>query len=186
MGISNIGGSGSISQKSLHGIGLSTTNDSVRNINLYLLDGCCFSHNSDLWLLNGASGIKFSNSGTSGSFTEFNTFTNSRVQNCADNIIFEVNGGDNSFHGNSFTNVQNQVLAGATFGNGIRVNGITSPAYLYNQTWDMKFFGGTNCRAYKLTNCNTDNLSGNLSFEGNLICETTDASFLNLKVTFLE
>ena len=184
VGISNIGGSGSISQKSLHGIGLSTTNDSVRNINLYLLDGCCFSHNSDLWLLNGASGIKFSNSGTSGSFTEFNTFTNSRVQNCADNIIFEVNGGDNSFHGNSFTNVQNQVLAGAIFGNGIRVNGITSPAYLYNQTWDMKFFGGTNCRAYKLTNCNTDNLSGNLSFEGNLICETTDASFFEFKGNF--
>ncbi|CAM4197047.1 hypothetical protein KOSB73_220426 [Klebsiella grimontii] len=184
VGISNIGGSGSISQKSLHGIGLSTTNDSVRNVNLYLLDGCCFSHNSDLWLLNGASGIKFSNSGTSGSFTEFNTFTNSRVQNCADNIIFEVNGGDNSFHGNSFTNVQNQVLAGSTFGNGIRVNGITSPAYLYNQTWDMKFFGGTNCRAYKLTNCNTDNLSGNLSFEGNLICETTDASVFEFKGNF--
>lgn len=181
VGISNIGGSGSISQKSLHGIGLSTTNDSVRNVNLYLLDGCCFSHNSDLWLLNGASGIKFSNSGTSGSFTEFNTFTNSRVQNCADNIIFEVNGGDNSFHGNSFTNVQNQVLAGSTFGNGVRVNGITSPAYLYNQTWDMKFFGGTNCRAFKLTNCNTDNISGNLTFEGNIICETTDSSFFEFK-----
>lgn len=181
VGISNIGGSGSISQKSLHGIGLSTTNDSVRNVNLYLLDGCCFSHNSDLWLLNGASGIKFSNSGTSGSFTEFNTFTNSRVQNCADNIIFEVNGGDNSFHGNSFTNVQSQVLAGSTFGNGVRVNGITSPAYLYNQTWDMKFFGGANCRAFKLTNCNTDNISGNLTFEGNIICETTDSSFFEFK-----
>lgn len=181
VGISNIGGSGSISQKSLHGIGLSTTNDSVRNVNLYLLDGCCFSHNSDLWLLNGASGIKFSNSGTSGSFTEFNTFTNSRVQNCTDNIIFEVDGGDNSFHGNSFTNVQNQVLAGSTFGNGVRVNGITSPAYLYNQTWDMKFFGGTNCRAFKLTNCNTDNISGNLTFEGNIICETTDSSFFEFK-----
>ncbi|HGT3158725.1 TPA: hypothetical protein ACM2X9_000797 [Klebsiella pneumoniae] len=181
VGFSNIGGSGTNSQKSLHGMTIRPTTDSTRLVHLYLLQGACFSHNSDLYLVNGLSGIKLSNASAAGVFTEKNSFTNCRVQGCADNILFEVNGGDNSFHGNSFYNCQNQILAGSVYGNGVGVNGITSPAYLYNQVWDMKFFGGTNCRAFHLTNCNTDNNSGNFTFEGDLVCETTDASAFEFK-----
>lgn len=180
-GFTNIGGSGTNSYKSLHGMTIRPTTASTRLIHLYLLQGACFSHNSDLYIVNGLTGIKLSNASVAGVFTEKNSFTNCRVQGCADNILFEVNGGDNSFHGNSFYNCQNQILAGSVYGNGVGVNGITSPAYLYNQVWDMKFFGGTNCRAFHLTNCNTDNISGNLTFEGNIICETTDSSVFEFK-----
>lgn len=180
-GFTNIGGSGTNSYKSLHGMTIRPTTASTRLINLYLLQGACFSHNSDLYIVNGLTGIKLSNASVAGVFTEKNSFTNCRVQGCADNILFEVNGGDNSFHGNSFYNCQNQILAGSVYGNGVGVNGITAPAYLYNQVWDMKFFGGTNCRAFHLTNCNTDNISGNLTFEGNIICETTDSSVFEFK-----
>ncbi len=181
VGFSNIGGSGTLSQKSLHGMTIRPTTASTRLITLYLLQGACLSHNSDLYIVNGLAGIKLSNASTAGVFTEFNSFTNCRVQGCSDNILFEVNGGDNSFHGNSFYNCQNQILAGSAYGNGVGVNGITTPAYLYNQVWDMKFFGGTNCRAFHLTNCNTDNISGNLTFEGDIICETTDSSAFEFK-----
>ncbi|HBS5689430.1 TPA: hypothetical protein MAK49_003444 [Klebsiella pneumoniae] len=181
VGFSNIGGSGTVSQKSLHGMTIRPTTASTRLIHLYLLQGACFSHNSDLYIVNGLTGIKLSNASVAGVFTEFNSFTNCRVQGCADNVLFEVNGGDNSFHGNCFYNCQNQILAGSVYGNGVGVSGITAPAYLYNQVWDMKFFGGTNCRAFHLTNCNTDNISGNLAFEGNIICETTDSSVFEFK-----
>lgn len=178
---SNIGGSGTNSYKSISGLTVRCNNASTRNVILYELRGCCFSHNQDLYIANGLTGIRFNNAPGAGSFTEFNTFSNCRVQGCLSNISFEVNGGDNSFHGNSFVNVQNQILSGATYGAGVRVLGSTTPAYLYNQTWDMKFFGGSNCRAFLLTNCNTDNIGGNLSFEGNIICETTDASVFEFK-----
>ncbi|WP_205837537.1 tail fiber domain-containing protein [Klebsiella quasipneumoniae] len=178
---SNIGGSGSSSYKSISGLTLICTTDSTRNVILYRMQGCCMSHNHDLYLLNGLIGVQYYNAPNTGTFTEFNTLSYSRVQGCLYNISFEVNGGDNSFHGNSFVNVQNQILAGSTYGVGVRVLGSTAPAYLYNQTWDMKFFGGTNCRAFLLTNCNTDNLYGNLTFEGNIICETTDESYFEFK-----
>lgn len=181
VGFSNIGGSGTVSQKSLHGMTVRTTTASTRLVHLYLLQGACFSHSSDLYIVNGLSGAKFSNASVAGVFTEFNTFTNCRFQGSADNWLFEVNGGDNSFHGNCFYNCQNQIQAGSVYGNGVGVNGITAPAYLYNQVWDVKFFGGTNCRAFHLTNCNTDNISGNLTFEGNIICETTDSSVFEFK-----
>jgi hypothetical protein len=178
---SNIGGSGSSSYKSISGLTLICTTDSTRNVILYRMQGCCMSHNHDLYILNGLIGVQYYNAPSAGTFTEFNTLSYSRVQGCLYNISFDVNGGDNSFHGNSFVNVQNQILAGATYGAGVRVLGSTAPAYLYNQTWDMKFFGGTNCRAFLLTNCNTDNLYGNLTFEGNIICETTDDSYFEFK-----
>lgn len=109
VGFSNIGGSGTVSQKSLHGMTIRPTTASTRLIVLYLLQGACFSHNSDLYAVNGLTGIKLSNASVAGVFTEKNSFTNCRVQGCADNILFEVNGGDESFHGNSFYNCQNQI-----------------------------------------------------------------------------
>lgn len=181
IGFLNLGGSGTNSQKSIHGMTIRPTNDSARLIHMYQLQGACFSHNSDLYINGGLSNVRFLNASAAGVFTEFNTFTNCRFQGGNSNILFEVDGGDNSFHGNSFVNVQNQILAGSTYGSGVRVLGTTAAAYLYNQTWDMKFYGGTNCRAFTLTNCNTDNISGNLTFEGNIICETTDSSFFEFK-----
>ncbi|HCM6589747.1 TPA: tail fiber domain-containing protein [Klebsiella quasipneumoniae] len=181
VGFLNLGGSGTTSQKSIHGMTIYPTDDSVRLVHMYQLQGACMSHNSELYINGGLSNIRLLNAFAAGVFTEFNTFTNCRLQGGISNILFEVNGGDNSFHGNSFVNVQNQILAGSSYGSGVRVLGTTKPAYLYNQTWDMKFFGGTNCRAFTLTNCNTDNISGNLTFEGNIICETTDSSSFEFK-----
>lgn len=174
--ISNRGGSGVTGSKALRDVTLVTTNATIGSGILYLLDGCCFSYNRNIYAINGKVNLKLLNSTSPGQYTEFNTFENCRLHNGVDNILFEVDGGDNSFHGNSFINIQNQILAGALPGSGIRCNGITGQVYLYNQFWSMHFFGGTGCRAIKLTRSTTDNMWGNLTYEGNLICETTDSS----------
>lgn len=57
VGFSNIGGSGTNSQKSLHGMTIRPTTDSTRLIHLYLIQGACFSHNSELYIVNGLSGV---------------------------------------------------------------------------------------------------------------------------------
>lgn len=182
--ISNRGGSGVTGGKALRDVTLVTTNATVGSGILYLLDSCCFSYNKNIYAINGLVNIKLLNSTATGQFTEFNTFENCRVHNGVENILFEVNGGDNSFHGNSFINIQNQVLAGSSPGVGVSCNGITGQVYLYNQFWSMHFFGGTGCRAIKLTRANTDNLWGNLTHEGSLICESTDSSRFEFRGSF--
>ncbi|HBS1748109.1 TPA: hypothetical protein MAC63_005145 [Klebsiella pneumoniae] len=182
--ISNRGGSGVSGGKALRDVTLVTTNATVGSGILYLLDSCCLSYNKNIYAINGLVNIKLLNSTAKGQFTEFNTFENCRVHNGVENILFEVNGGDNSFHGNSFINIQNQVLAGSSPGVGVSCNGVTGQVYLYNQFWSMHFFGGTGCRAIKLTRANTDNLWGNLTHEGALICESTDASRFEFRGNF--
>ncbi|MGL5736931.1 MAG: hypothetical protein ACRCYS_18860 [Beijerinckiaceae bacterium] len=184
VGISNRGGSGVTGSKAIRNMTLVTTNATTEMGILYLLDSCCFSYNRDLYIVNGAANVKFLNSTATGQFTEFNTFTNCRFHNGLDNILFEVDGGDNSFHGCSFDMVQVQVKSGTTFGNGIRCNGVTGQVFVYNAVWNIHFFGGTNCRAIKLTRANFDNITGNLTHEGTLICETTDNSRMEFKGNF--
>ena len=185
----NRGGSGVVSRKGLMNLTLRTTTAKLGQGVLCLLDSCCFTLLHRLYIYGGAIGVHYLNSAP-GRFTEFNILQDSRIQRCGENIRFEVNGGDNSFHANHIMNVQLQVRTTATdpvagAGTAIDVRGVTAPAYLYNTHWLINFFGGAGAKALRLTNCNTDNMWGNLTHEGALICETTDAnSYFEFKGNF--
>lgn len=171
--ISSHGGSGIHTSKALDHISVRAHPDTVAMGIALRLRGTCFFNCSNFVFTGCYVGIHLLNASTAGAFTEFNRFSTGRLYYNLTNILFEVNGGDNSFHGNDFVLIQNQVRPG---GVGVKVIGTTSPAYLYNQNWQMNFFGGTSHTAFELTRCNTDNLWGNLTHEGGLVCRTTDAS----------
>lgn len=167
------GGSGSVSSKAIKGLTIRCINSNRAKGNFIVVENACFSTISNFDFISGYTQLKFLNGVSAGGFTEFNTVTDGRFNAGKRDVVFEVNGGDNSFHGIKFYCVQFQVQTAG--GIGIKVNGITAPAYLYNMEIYGSFFGGSNCYAFSLKNCNTDNVSGNLTHEGALICRTEDA-----------
>ena len=176
------GGSGSVSYKGIRGLTVRCIPKNLYKGIFVWFENICFSIIDDFHFIRGHIGVAYINSNATGHFTEFNTLSNGRLHSCNINRLYEVNGGHNSFHANNVFNVQNQVKTDD--GIGVRANGITTVAYPYNQMWQEHFFGGPGCRAFKLTNTNTDNLWGNLTHEGALICETTDDSVFEFKGNF--
>ena len=147
------------------------------------LAGACFSKNSKLWIRQFGVNLHLLNNLHAGVFTEFNEFRECRFHRGLVNILMEANGGDNSFHGNDFWGVQNQVKTSVNGGDGnttpgvgFELRGLTSPVYWYNAFCFMHFFGGPDAVAIKTTKGNTDNISGMLTGEGNLIIQSTDAA----------
>ncbi|PZQ93737.1 MAG: hypothetical protein DI542_00775 [Acinetobacter johnsonii] len=135
-------------------------------------NGSCFSQIDDFYIGGGFVGVDYLNGTGNGTFCEFNILSNGRLDQNQINRRYQVNGGDNSFHGNDIDLVQNQIKPS---GIGVQINGITKPAYLYNQFWLEHYFGGDNCTMLELDNCNTDHLSGTLTREGAVIIKTKSA-----------
>lgn len=176
------GGSGSVSSKSLRSMTIRTITANRWKGNFLVVENACFSTIDDIDFISGNTQLTLRNGVSAGGFTEFNRINNCRFNAGMIDILFEVNGGDNSFHGISITNSQVQIKT--TDGKGIKCNGITAPVYLYNQHWDLSFFGGSGCVAMEFTNTNTDNIYGNLTHEGAMICRTTDNSSFEFKGNF--
>ncbi|HDK5388627.1 TPA: tail fiber domain-containing protein [Klebsiella pneumoniae] len=176
------GGSGSVSYKGIRGLTIRCVPRNLYKGIFAWFENICFSVIDDFHFIRAHIGVAYVNSDADGHFTEFNTLSNGRLHSCNINRLYEVNGGHNSFHANHVYNVQNQVKTGG--GIAVRANGITAPAYLYNQMWLENYFGGEGCKAFQLTNTNTDNVWGNLTHESALICETTDASVFEFKGNF--
>ena len=176
------GGSGSVSYKGIRGLTIRCVPRNLFKGIFAWFENICFSVIDDFQFIRGNIGVAYINSAATGRFTEFNTLSNGRLHSCNINRLYEVNGGDNSFHANNVFNVQNQVRENG--GIGVRCNGITAVAYLYNQMWLEHYFGGQGCKAFKLTKTNTDNVWGNLTHEKPLICETTDNSVFEFKGDF--
>uniref|UniRef100_UPI003F553874 hypothetical protein n=1 Tax=Klebsiella aerogenes TaxID=548 RepID=UPI003F553874 len=161
--ISLRGAPGSHTSKAVSNINITAHGDSQNKGIGLLLNNVCFAHVDDFILSNLFVGIRLSNSGGVGGFTEFNYFKNGRLLKNNVNIQFYRNGGDPSFHGNNFDNIQNQIMPKG--GVGIQVNGVSGSCYLYNQYWQMQFFGGEECTAIDLINCNTDYIGGKFTAE---------------------
>ncbi len=133
--------------------------------------GACFTLVSDFLIKNLYVGYDLVNAGGVGSFCEFNTLQNGRLEQNKINRRYLVIDGDNSFHGNNVVNVQNQIKENG--GIGVQAKGTPAmPAYLYNQMWLENFFGGTGCIALSLDIMNSDNMWGNLTHENSLIIES--------------
>ncbi|HHS9649970.1 TPA: hypothetical protein ACTW3N_003493 [Klebsiella oxytoca] len=172
--ISFRGSPGTHTSKALSNICINAHADTMyKGIGL-LINNVCFGHVDEFLIVNMMVGIRIQNSGTPGHFTEFNYFKNGRLFRNAINIQFYRDGGDESFHGNNFENIQNQVMPNG--GIGVQVNGVVGVCYLYNQYWQMQFFGGTGCIAIELINCNTDYIGGKLTGESSLIFRSDGSS----------
>ncbi|HDS6906942.1 TPA: hypothetical protein QHX44_000257 [Klebsiella oxytoca] len=172
--ISFRGSPGTHTSKALSNICINAHADTMyKGIGL-LMNNVCFGHVDEFLIVNMKIGIRIQNSGLPGHFTEFNYFKNGRLFRNAINIQFYRNGGDESFHGNNFENIQNQIMPNG--GVGIQVNGESGVCYLYNQYWQMQIFGGTGCVAIELVKCNTDYIGGKLTGESSLIFRSDSSS----------
>ena len=177
------GGSGSSSGRYVEGLTIQPTSTTRYTGVGIQLAGACFTHNSSLWVRQFGINLHLLNDVGAGVFTEFNEFRACRIHRGITNILMEVNGGDNSFHGNDFINVKYQVKTtvdggdgNVTPGVGFELRGTTAPAYWYNGFSQMHMFGGAGAVGIKLTNANTDNISGQITGEGSLILVSTDTS----------
>lgn len=146
-----------------------------------LLNGSCFVKSGKVLYKDFYAGVHLLNS-SPGNFTEYNTFVDSRFHYCRAGILMEVNGGDNSFRTNNLRGCMFQVKTtvdrgdgDTTAGCGIELRGVSAPAYWYASEFDVTMFGGPGAIAIKLTKANTDALVGNITAEGALILQSTDA-----------
>lgn len=181
--IAMLGGSSLPSAKYVEGMTIQPTTPTRYTGVGVRIAGACFSKNKNLWIRQFGVNLHLLNNLSAGVFTEFNEFRECRFHRGLVNILLEANGGDNSFHGNDFWGVQNQVKTSVNGGDGnttpgvgIELRGVTSPVYWYNAFCFMHFFGGAGSVAIKTTRGNTDNISGMLTGEGNLIVQSTDSA----------
>ncbi|CAK6596631.1 tail spike protein [Klebsiella phage vB_Kpn_K13PH07C1L] len=127
-----------------------------------LLQGCCFVPVTDVHIGRFHRGIHFwnklqgtddpTNTFTKGDFTEFNRITRVRVFNCDIDIDYQVSLGNNSFHGNSFTDCMCQINSYGGIGmrmwddgsrNAIRPSSLPYEyiANVYNNKHEINWFG---------------------------------------------
>lgn len=161
-----------------------------------LLQGCCFVPVTDvhigrfhrgihLWnLLQGPTDT--TNTFTLGDFTEFNRMTRVRIFNADIGADFQVTKGNNSFHGNSWTDCMVQINAYGGIGlrmwdDGTKATVLapTNPMYqyianVYNNNFDINFFGSDSqtCYLMSLIRAQGRGCSGTMTVEGAVTLKT--------------
>ncbi|ATA65455.1 hypothetical protein 2050HW_00120 [Serratia phage vB_SmaM_ 2050HW] len=183
-----LGGSGIHSGREVSGFTIQPVNSKLYTGVGIRYAGCCFVRPANFNII-----MKFDialhllNDQGPGVFTEYNNFFNWRLHRSHVDVLFEVNGGDNSFHGNSFYESQIQVKTNQNLGDGntdvgigIELRGVTAPAYWYDAKVFVDIFGGPGAIGMKLTRANTDHLIGGINGEGDLIFQSTDTSAFEL------
>ncbi|MDP8834501.1 tail fiber domain-containing protein [Serratia marcescens] len=171
------GGSGTNTPRGLFNLTLRPVEGALRQGVGLDLEGCCFANVNNVNIRFFDVNVRLHNK-NKGAFTEFNRFSNMRIDRANTNILYVTTHGDNSFHGNSWNNIQNQILDG---GYGLRVvsnNG--SRAHLYNNSFGINFFGstsGSKAYAVSMTMCNCDYSWTNMTFEGDVYLQSTDDSW---------
>ncbi|WP_198509102.1 tail fiber domain-containing protein [Serratia sp. TKO39] len=178
-----LGGSGAHSPCGLDEIHITAAADSLYTGVGYRLAGACHVMNGRFMVSKFAVNIHLLNNRQPGVFTEFNKFHDAVIHRGMIGVLMEVNGGDESFHGNDFIGCKFQVKdsrniadGNITPGVGIELRGVTKPAYWYDAFIDIHMFGGPDAVGIKLTKANTDAIVGNIVAENNLILKSTDAT----------
>ncbi|MCE9939799.1 glycosyl hydrolase family 28-related protein [Serratia liquefaciens] len=178
-----LGGSGAHSPCYLDEIHITTATDSLYTGVGYRLAGACHVMNGRFMVSKFAVNIHLLNNRQPGVFTEFNKFHDAVIHRGMIGVLMEVNGGDESFHGNDFIGCKFQVKdsrniadGNITPGVGLELRGVTKPAYWYDAFIDIHMFGGPDAVGIKLTKANTDAIVGNIVAENNLILKSTDAT----------
>lgn len=138
-----------------------------------LLQGCCFVPVTDVNIGRFHRGVHLwnksqgpsdtGNTFASGDFTEFNRMTRVRIFKCDVNVDYQVTKGNNSFHGNSWTDCMSQINPYGGIGirmwdDGTRA-GIVAPtdpryqyiANVYNNNFNINFFGSDSQTCYLMS-----------------------------------
>ncbi|MEX5715187.1 hypothetical protein IC615_12260 [Serratia ureilytica] len=98
--------------------------------------------------------------GYAGAFTEFVSFHSCRFHRGLSNILMESNGGDSSFHGVGFHEIQCQIKVSGNPGDGgtntdagvgLELRGNANSVTWYNGFCYIHLFGGVGATAIKLT-----------------------------------
>lgn len=191
VGISIRGGSGASSLRHIKNISIlpfagdrEDNNTNERNGIALLLQDCCFSHVDDVFIGAFNVGVRLNNYQTDG-FTEFNRFSNIRIDLCDIDVDYLISSENNStvtdsFHGNSWESTQLQVRQGG--GIAVRVKRESSsgvPVNCYHNKFDLNIFGGPGCIAFDLERGIVRAAYGDIRAEGplNFVSHGTDAWF---------
>ena len=188
VGISIRGGSGASSLRHIQHISIlpfsgdredNDTNE--RNGIALLLQDCCFSHIHDVFVGAFNVGVRLNNYQIDG-FTEFNRFSNVRIDMCDIDVDYLISSENNdrvtdSFHGNSWESTQLQVRQGG--GIAVRVKRESSsgvPVNCYHNKFDLNIFGGTDCIAFELERGVVRSAYGDIRAEGPLTFISKDTN----------
>lgn len=191
VGISIRGGSGASSLRHIKNISIlpfagdrEDNNTNERNGIALLLQDCCFSHVDDVFIGAFNVGVRLNNYQTDG-FTEFNRFSNIRIDLCDIDVDYLISSENNrtvtdSFHGNSWESTQLQVRQSG--GIAVRVKRESSsgvPVNCYHNKFDLNIFGGSGCIAFDLERGIVRAAYGDIRAEGplNFVSHGTDAWF---------
>jgi|GEM_PF-1456753 len=191
VGISIRGGSGASSLRHIKNISIlpfagdredNDTNE--RNGIALLLQDCCFSHVDDVFIGAFNVGVRLNNYQTDG-FTEFNRFSNIRIDLCDIDVDYLISSENNStvtdsFHGNSWESTQLQVRQSG--GIAVRVKRESSsgvPVNCYHNKFDLNIFGGPGCIAFDLERGIVRDAYGDIRAEGplNFVSHDTNSWF---------
>lgn len=124
--------------------------------------------------------------GYTGAFTEFVSFHSCRFHRGLSNILMESNGGDSSFHGVGFHEIQCQIKVSGNPGDGgtntdagvgLELRGNANRVRWYNGFCYIHLFGGVGATAIKLTRTDTDNILGQFTCEGEAILQSDGSTF---------
>lgn len=161
-----------------------------------LLHGCCFVPVTDVHIGRFHRGIHLwnelqgpddtANTFTKGDFTEFNRMTRVRIFNSDIGADYQVTKGNNSFHGNSWTDCMIQINSYGGIGirmwdDGTRA-GVVAPinqyyqyiANVYNNNFDINFFGSDDrtCYLMSLIRAQGRGCSGTMTVEAAVTLKT--------------
>ncbi|MEB5610088.1 right-handed parallel beta-helix repeat-containing protein [Serratia marcescens] len=151
----------------------------------YRINGSCFMRHERLLIMKFFVNLHLLN-GYAGAFTEFVSFHSCRFHRGLSNILMESNGGDSSFHGVGFHEIQCQIKVSGNPGDGgtnmdagvgLELRGNANRATWYNGFCYIHLFGGVGATAIKLTRTNTDNILGQFTCEGETILQSDGSTF---------
>ncbi|MBP1130443.1 MULTISPECIES: tail fiber domain-containing protein [Serratia] len=175
--ISIRGGSGTNTPRGVFNMTLRPAQGSNRQGIGIDLEGCCFAQVNNVNVRFFDTNVQLHNK-HAGSFTEFNRFSNMRIDRGNKNISYLTTSGDNSFHGNSWDNIQNQIL---DYNDGFCAESRNGGyLHIYNNYFGINFFGSTNgspAYAITMTKCTCDYSWSNMTFEGDVTLRSTDDSW---------
>jgi len=164
------GGSAATTNKQVHSLTIEPFDSSYnyKGIGIYI-DGQCFSVVEDVNINRLNYGLHVCNRHV-GSFSEFNTFNRIHLLYNNQGIRFERDGGNESFHGNRFTNVLVNMADGQF---GIYCVGTSGPGYIYNCYFRINMFvdpGATGTGIY-VNNTTTDFNDGFITCENPVVLQ---------------
>jgi hypothetical protein len=179
------GGSGIHTNRYISDLTITPAKGSLYTGTGYRINGSCFMRHERLLIMKFFVNLHLLN-GYAGAFTEFVSFHSCRFHRGLSNILMESDGGDASFHGVGFHEIQCQIKVSGNPGDGgintdagvgLELKGSVNRARWYNGFCYIHMFGGVGTTAIKVAKAKTDNILGQFTCEGNTALQSDGSTF---------